>query len=538
MFVFVTRDDLFTPKGLYFVVALARELASSPLVEEVQSLASVPLATAGEAGIDVAAPFDPERVARVDFEALKRRLLGERAFARRLLSEDGRTTVLAVRVKDEFYGDEHRREIVSHVEGVLEVFGGSGIEFLVTGNAPTRDRYVEFIRRDNRLFLPAAFLVLLAALFALFRRPAWAILPALALGVSLVLTLTFMRFTGRPVTMLSSAIPVLVLVVGLSDAIHLLTRYEEELALGPGPEAALARAVESTARACILSTVTTAVGFFVLPVTGIPMLADFGIVVGVGVLAAYGVTLTLLPAVLALLPPPRAESTRPRASHLARLGAWVVDHRRAVLWAVSVSTVGLGVLGTTRLRVESRILDDLPPGHPLLATRAAVEKRLGGNFPMTFVVHPRPPSDGRGPRFAPRRPALPGRAGAPRHQRRPLQLAVGGGLPRHGVAGLGRVGRPARPGRGRDPHGRRGGREDRGTLLRPRAEGPPDRRPRLRPRDGGDAPLPRARPRLLRADGRRARTAGGPGLRVPGPARARERRVELHDQLPPRLRAS
>jgi len=200
--------------------------------------------------------------------ALEKRLLGERVFARRLLSEDGRTTVLAVRIRDAFYGDEHRRAVVSHVEETLEVFRDDGIDFLVTGNAPNRDRYVEFVRRDNRLFLPAAFLLLLAALFLLFRRVAWAIVPAAGLGLSLVLTLTFMRLADKPVTLMTPAVPVLA--------------------------------------------------------------------------------------------------------------------------AAAVSLVGLGALGAPRLRVEARILDDLPPGHPLLVTRAAVESRLGGNLPVTFVMHPRP----------------------------------------------------------------------------------------------------------------------------------------------------
>jgi len=397
VFVVVTRDDLFTPKGLYFVVALARELATSPLVEEVQSLASVPLASAGERGMNVAAPFDPEAVARVDFKALEKRLVAERVFARRLLSEDGRTTVLAVRVRDAFYGDAFRRAVVSHVAETLDVFRADGIDFLVTGNAPNRDRYVEFVRRDNQLFLPAAFLLLLAALFLLFRRVAWAIAPAAALGVSLVFTLTFMRLAGKPVTLMSSAIPILVLIVGLSDAIHLLTRYQEELSLGHGRTAALERAVSSTARTCLLSSVTTAVGFFVLPVTGMPLLSDFGIVVGVGVLLAYGVSMTVVPAVLALLPAPRVAGGATESVHLRQLGAWVADHRRGVLAVVAVSLVGLGAIGVPRLRVEARILDDLPPGHPLLATRAAVESRLGGNLPMTFVVHPRP-SPASGPR--------------------------------------------------------------------------------------------------------------------------------------------
>lgn len=388
VFVFLTRSDLFTPRGLYAVVALSRELADSPLVEEVVSLATVPLASSGAAGIDLTAPFDPERAAQIDFEALRRQVVAERVFRRRLVSEDGRTTLLAVRIRDAYYGDAHRAEIVRHVEDVLGVFRTSETEFHVTGSAPTRDRYVEFIRRDNRLFLPATFALLMLALLAVFRRVSWAVLPALALGASLIFAVAFMRIAGKPVTLLSSAIPVLVVIVGISDAIHLLARYEEELASGFAREAALDRAVLATARACLFSTVATAVGFFVLPATRIPMLADFGVVVGVGVLAAYLVTLTALPAALALLPSPKGGRRQSESHRLGRVGAWAADRRRGVLIGTLLVLAALAAMGIPHLRVESRILDDLPPGHELLATRSAVEARMGGNFPMTFVVHP------------------------------------------------------------------------------------------------------------------------------------------------------
>jgi hydrophobe/amphiphile efflux-3 (HAE3) family protein len=394
VYVFLTRTDLFTPRGLYGVVALSRELGDRPFVEEVVSLANVPMSSAGASALELGAPFDPDRVAEMDFDAIRRQVVAERVFRRRLVSEDGRTTLLAVRIRDAYRGDAHRSEVVKHVEEVIEVFRTPDVEFHVTGNAPNRNRYVEFIRRDNRLLLPGVFALLAAALVLAFRRLTWAVLPLVGLAVSILFTFGFMRLAGKPVTLLTSAIPVLIVIVGLSDAIHLLARYEEELAAAPGHEDALARAVTATARACLFSTVTTAVGFFVLPTTGIPMLADFGLAVGVGVLVAYVVTLALLPAALALVPPPARPSRAGESAWLGRLAAWVTGHRGGVLVGTLLAVAALAALGIPRVRVESRILDDLPPGHELLATRSAIEKRMGGNSPLTFVVHPAAATDG------------------------------------------------------------------------------------------------------------------------------------------------
>ena len=181
---------------------------------------------------------------------------------------------------------------------------------------------------------------------------------------------------------------------------------------------------------------------------------------------------------------------------------------------VSLATlVGLGVVGALRLRVETRILDDLPPGHPLLETRATAEKRFGGNLPMTLVVHP--PSGGVGKAETKLLRAV------LRFQDELAKTDDTGVLSSSlsaadfiGMAWRASGGEGSMPGRRADVE-RMQETVGEATLGRLFERGRPvatDRRARVRPRNGGDTSIPRARARLLPAD----RRGSGRGFEVQG----------------------
>lgn len=406
VFVFVDDPALLTPLGARQVVALSDALAAGPWVEEVSGLATTTLVEDEGDVLRVGpcldrtrldAPGSGARGEAIDYARLRARLTTDPAYADRVLSRDGRTAAFAVQLLPAWTDDAHRREVVAGVDAVVARFAAPGRQLFVTGSPHTRSAYVRFLLRDTALFTGLCSLVLALALAVTFRSALGVALPLVAVLLALYFTGVIFALSGLRLSLLSSAITVLVLITGISDAIHLLSRYGEELA-AHGPEgqrvdgatklAALERAVAATAHACLLTSITTSTGFFLLPTTGIPMLGETGVIVGAGVLLAYAVTLTLLPALCAVLPAPRPRPPEGEATLLARLGRVAMDRPRT---AIAACLAGAGLLlglGAPRLRVESRVVDDLPDEHPLLQNRRAVEERFGGNFPVTLVVTP------------------------------------------------------------------------------------------------------------------------------------------------------
>lgn len=102
-------------------------------------------------------------------------------------------------------------------------------------------------------------------------------------------------------TQISIVIPVLLVGLGVDYAIHLISRYREELGDGADIDRAAHVAVTSVGGALVLATVTTVIGFATNWFTPLPPIQDFGLFTAFGVLSAFAVMATVVPAARHLL---------------------------------------------------------------------------------------------------------------------------------------------------------------------------------------------------------------------------------------------
>jgi predicted RND superfamily exporter protein len=103
-----------------------------------------------------------------------------------------------------------------------------------------------------------------------------------------------------PFTLVSALVGSISLGLGVDYAIHVTERFGHELDAGRTPEVALERTVVGTGGALLSSAVTTAAGFGVLAFSLLPALAQFGLVLAVGIGYAFVASVFVLPSLLAL----------------------------------------------------------------------------------------------------------------------------------------------------------------------------------------------------------------------------------------------
>jgi predicted RND superfamily exporter protein len=146
-----------------------------------------------------------------------------------------------------------------------------------------------------------------------------------------------MGWTGRPVTPVVSALPILILVVGVTDVVHFLVRFHELR----GDRDRLADVVLEVTRdvgpPTTVTALTSSLGFLSFLAGPIPNLRDFGVFAAVGILGAWLTTFTLLPLVLSR----RGARFQPRVRPAFVAGdrcsrcSTASHHRRAALVGVS-----------------------------------------------------------------------------------------------------------------------------------------------------------------------------------------------------------
>lgn len=297
---------------------------------------------------------------------------------RRLIDAERRVTqlVIAPRPMDE----DAARAAVEETEAWLAGHSPpEGVMARVGGLPAVRVAMIEALEDDQVLLVGLAVMGSLIVLIIGFRSWAGVLLPLGAAGMTAGMTVGAMAWLGEPLNLLNNVVPPLLITIGLGDAVHLLVRHREELRRDPDRIAAARRTMRAMVGACFLTSATTAVGFGSLAISETGVLRRFGVTAALGVMLAYLVTVLFLPAALPDFrvtvrePRPRMalETWIPRlAAAVSRRSGWVIGGSCALL-LLSVATAG-------RLRVDSALLDQLPPDSDTARTAALLEDRLGG----------------------------------------------------------------------------------------------------------------------------------------------------------------
>ncbi len=216
-------------------------------------------------------------------------------------------------------------------------------------------------------------------------------------GFAVLLGPGFLEVIG-PLTEPTQIVPVLLIGLGVDYAIHLTSRYREEVGRGVPVEEALGRAMRTVGLALGLATVTTALGFLTNVLNPVPTMRDFGVLAAVGITAAFVLMLTFVPALRLLLdrraerarrlPAPALERTSRRLLPAAMARTAVLAERGPVATlAVTVALGGaLGVWGLSQLETRFSATDFVVPDNPILTALDAVEERFGGGFGETTEV--------------------------------------------------------------------------------------------------------------------------------------------------------
>lgn len=176
------------------------------------------------------------------------------------------------------------------------------VEIELTGDPILRGDELRSVATGIEYSLIISLFATFALLLLAYRSIARAILTMVGLILTLVLTTGFAAIAVGALNLVSIAFCVLLVGLGLDFSIHVLAHIEERARSGdPAP-----KALENTARtvgsALLLSAITTAIAFFAFIPTDFTGMSQLGLIGGVGVLIAFFVSITAIPALVTILP--------------------------------------------------------------------------------------------------------------------------------------------------------------------------------------------------------------------------------------------
>lgn len=391
-------NGLFAPGTLNAIRGAAREIESLPEVDRVDAFVDAPwiapnrrlsafeqagqsaLRKAIEAGqvpeIGAVSPalYWPEsqdEQSRVDRDALREALMHLDPLTGALISRDGKSQVLVVHLAENApkqwlapaqFADDLKDIARRHGLGKAGVHS-AGV--LVTEGGMIREA-----ARSVYQLVPLGILVICLLVFAVFRRTSLVMLtlaiaiPAVAWAVGAT-ALTF----GR-ITLLIASAPLLITVISTSDTIHIASAYTAELQRGLDRRQAVRRSIADVGGACVLTSVTTFIGFLSLMVVPAAALRHFSLAISVGVAGALLLALTLCPIAFSVMDLSRQRRAPWGLAQVNGLISSFVSYCRRlslghplIVVAVHAAIFGLAIYATTMLTMDADLPQRFPRAH-------------------------------------------------------------------------------------------------------------------------------------------------------------------------------
>ncbi len=360
--------------------ALADAMAENPDVEEITSVAKMVTIRGDGVSIEV---LDARELSREELAA-------DPMLRGTLFSEDQTLAVTLLKLNREKRKVDLLRPMLEVVKTWLaENPPPKPARAHLAGIPHIRVDVADSLRADQMKFMPITLAVLLGLLGFVFRSFTRMLLPLATVGMAVVWTTGLMALTGTPIDIINNVVPSLLLVIGLSDGLHLMARAHAESREGVEPMVGLDRAVRKIASACFLTSLTSAVGFASLLASTTNILRVFGALAAFGIIVAYIVTLGVLPQTLSFTRQMMGGKP-PRVVFLTRiatgLSGFCIKHPWSTLVVIGVLTLGAATVGLLRVHPNVYLTEVYGPGHPIRVLQETMDQKLGGVLPMDLLV--------------------------------------------------------------------------------------------------------------------------------------------------------
>lgn len=268
----------------------------------------------------------------------------------------------------------------SYTDGPVYVSGAKAVSSIVG----------KLLISDLALLFPVVLAVIALILFLSFRTLRGVLMPLGNVVVSVIWAMGLMGLLGQSITMATMILPIILIAVGTAYTIHVINRFYEDLSQIADKREAIASTVSHVGVPVILAGATTMIGFGSLAASSIPALRMFGVLSALGILFALILSLTLTPALLRLLPRPKARPVGARddsrlAGALAALGRLVARRPGVTAAACLALIVGIGAFAP-RVSFETNTLNSFKKGSDIRQASEYLNDNFTGITVMTVVV--------------------------------------------------------------------------------------------------------------------------------------------------------
>lgn len=387
----IVRDDgIFHKDSLERIKRITDEILKikGVIADDVVSLTVTNNVVTKNGVLNVRPPMIEAPKTQKDIERLKKEILDNPLFKDRLVSSDGRGAAIYIPIESK----DIAHDIGEKVKAIYKKEKGPE-KYYMAGLPIAEDTFGYEMFVQMGITAPMAGGLLMIIFFIIFRRVSLVIPPMMVAMLSVAWTMGALIGSGFIVHIMSSMIPVFLMPIAICETVHILSDFYEKLPLLGDRKKAILAVFDELVKPLFFAPITTAVGFADLALADIPPVKVFGIFIAIGIVIAWLLSMTFLPAIMMLIKEKKPILKKEAGSRiLGLIGRFSLGKSMAVAVTGAI-LLAISAYGITTLVVNDNPVKWFKKHHSIRVADREINKLIGGTYISYFVIEGRSEDD-------------------------------------------------------------------------------------------------------------------------------------------------
>ncbi len=309
-----------------------------------------------------------------------------------LVSDDSKAIAIYVPIvaKDQSYiiAEQIRALISKHQTS------DSALEFHITGLPVAEDQFGYEMFVQMGIAAPMAGAAIFFLLWYFFRNFKLIIAPMIVAISTVIIIMAALIGMGFTVHIMSSMIAIFLMPIAVVDSVHVLSEFSERYKSGDNANNTIKKVMSHLFTPMLYTSLTSAIGFYSLILTPIPPVKVFGAFIGTGILLAFLLTITFLPAYISRLKPQTLDKLQAAIRKMEQKGKLALILEKIGLFSVTKTKVILvsfiaffiiSVVGITRIEINDNPINWFKSDHQIRIADKALNNHFAGTYDAWLV---------------------------------------------------------------------------------------------------------------------------------------------------------
>ena len=320
------------------------------------------------------------------YDTDKQKILEDPRFVNTMMDENAKSLVVSMKTED-LIGLPESQELMEALNSLLAE--NNFDQHHILGRAYFQQELVEMKVKEMAVSTGISGLLVFLMMFLIFRRMKGVLIALTSIGLGFILFMGALSIMGRELNAMAALYPVLMVIVGTSDVVHIMSKYIDELKKGLTKDDAIIVTIKEIGLATLFTSITTAVGFLTLLTSKVGPIRDLGMNGALGVMVAYVTVVLFTTALISFYP---EDELINKKKHQGKWDAWLMKYYQLTIDKPKQILVAAGLFilfclyGTSLVSTNYRIESNLPKGTNLTKAYHFFEDNYAGFRPMEFAV--------------------------------------------------------------------------------------------------------------------------------------------------------